>query len=296
MGTLIAVKYPTKLFLKFFDHTYVMCSTGAVRWKCWGGDQGGTQFKSGPASTIRAGKIAQPNGKAGIACYLINGVCHQAANRILMPAEVTVAGARGYWVSTSLFGLYGRSTGVGPLCESPFNEYPGVTGDLPPCVGPADAVNSPAHSEDDDPRHRAFVEEVRRLYRLTSETPLTSPFDVREFQLAVFEPLVRYRLGEAFMNTRSWAGLRALRDSVEQARFPVELAVTAGDMDSDTFVTAINHLAVGFQMNTLELIGPVHYKRLFDLDPGDTVEIGDPEIAREVYGLRRDDGETFTDS
>ena len=94
MGTLIAVKYPTKLFLKLFDHTYVMCGTGRVRWPCWGGSSGGTAFRSATGSTMRAALIAGADGRAGIACYLVNGVCHQAANRILSAGEATVRGVR----------------------------------------------------------------------------------------------------------------------------------------------------------------------------------------------------------
>ena len=62
MGTIIAVKYPTKLFLKFFDHTYVMCGTGKVRWPCWGGSTGGTAFRRASASTMRAALIAGADG------------------------------------------------------------------------------------------------------------------------------------------------------------------------------------------------------------------------------------------
>ena len=134
MGTLIAVKYPTKLFLKLFDHTYVMCGTGRVRWPCWGGSSGGTAFRSATGSTMRAALIAGADGRAGIACYLVNGVCHQAANRILSAGEATVRGARGYWVSTALYGAYGRSSGVAGTCASPFAQHLGVTGDLPDCI------------------------------------------------------------------------------------------------------------------------------------------------------------------
>ena len=51
MGTLIAKKYPTKLFLKAADHTYVECGTGGKAWSCWGGKTGGTAFNSGTGTT-----------------------------------------------------------------------------------------------------------------------------------------------------------------------------------------------------------------------------------------------------
>jgi hypothetical protein len=132
MGTLIAKKYPTSLFAKAADHTYVECGTGAKGWGCWGGKAGGSAFRQGTGSTAQAAAIAQPNEKAGIRCYLVNGVCHQAANRILIPTGITVLGARGYQLSQLLYGTYGR-LGVFP-CRSPFHQHPGVGGDLPECA------------------------------------------------------------------------------------------------------------------------------------------------------------------
>lgn len=95
MGTLMVMTYPTNLLAKAADHTYVQCGTGNKAWGCWGGNE----LRRGTGSTNRADKIAQPDEKAGIKCYLINGVCHQAANRILISAGITVRGARGYNVS-----------------------------------------------------------------------------------------------------------------------------------------------------------------------------------------------------
>ena len=144
MGTLIAMAYPTPLFANQADHTYVKCGTGKKAWSCWGGKSGGKVLRRSTGSTQRADKIAQPDEKAGIKCYLINGVCHQAANRILLPSRITVRGARGYSISEALFGTYGR-VGHWP-CKSPFNQYKNVTGDLPQCVE-APAVASRAIPE-----------------------------------------------------------------------------------------------------------------------------------------------------
>ena len=141
MGTLIAKKYPTKLFLKAADHTYVECSTGGKAWSCWGGKTGGTAFNSGTGSTRRADAIAESNEHAGITCYLVNGVCHQAANRILVSAGILVSTARGYALSQAVFGTYGRA-GVWP-CSAPFNQQVGVTGDLPECSAAASPAGPP---------------------------------------------------------------------------------------------------------------------------------------------------------
>ena len=96
MGQLIAWHYRTTSFAKLADHTYVTCGNLGKAWGCWGGKTGGTVLRQGSGSTAQANTIANPDEKAGIKCYLINGVCHQAANRILYPAGITVRQARGY--------------------------------------------------------------------------------------------------------------------------------------------------------------------------------------------------------
>jgi hypothetical protein len=137
VGTLVVMRYPTSLFANLADHTYVACGTGAKAWSCWGGETGGTALRRSAGSTKRADAIARPNERAGIKCYLVNGVCHQAANRILLPAGITVRGARGYDVSEALFGTYGRPRGPFRTCRAPFERHPQVAGDLPACAGEA---------------------------------------------------------------------------------------------------------------------------------------------------------------
>src|SRR5262245_56550592 len=134
MGELIAMRYPIPLVANLADHTYVTCGTGGRSWSCWGGKTGGTELRRGEGSTRRADQIAGPDERGGITCYLINGVCHQAANRILLPAEITVRGARGYEVSEALFGTYGRPGGVFGLCKAPFDQHAATAGDLPACA------------------------------------------------------------------------------------------------------------------------------------------------------------------
>ena len=42
MGTLVVMRYPTRLFADAADHTYVECAGGGKAWGCWGGKTGGT--------------------------------------------------------------------------------------------------------------------------------------------------------------------------------------------------------------------------------------------------------------
>jgi len=85
-------------------------------------------------------------------------VCHQAANRILLPAWILVSGARGYSISQTLFGTYGR-VGVWP-CSSPFRQYSGVSGDLPACVPKAAARRSAGLAREE--AHKLDYQYIRR--------------------------------------------------------------------------------------------------------------------------------------
>ncbi len=101
------------------DHTYVTSSVG-VSWGCFGRNSGGKLLDSAFGSTSAAQCIATPNPTAspllypithtsfcaGI-LYGINGVCHQAANRILFPSNASVSSAKGYFASYSLYGEFG---------------------------------------------------------------------------------------------------------------------------------------------------------------------------------------------
>ncbi|WP_284213492.1 hypothetical protein [Methylobacterium oxalidis] len=89
-----------------FDHTYVTSDCGFV-WRCFGRWQGGGEICRDLGDSRIAHCLAGPDATAGIV-YGVTGVCHQAANRILHPANrITVSSARGYAVSRVAFGPYG---------------------------------------------------------------------------------------------------------------------------------------------------------------------------------------------
>src|SRR5438270_1164190 len=199
MGTLVAMHYPTKLAFGAADHTYVMCGTGGTAWGCWGGKTGGTVLRSGSGSTSQADAIAEPNERAGITCYLINGVCHQAANRILFPAGIFVTGARGYGVSSALFGPYGRPRGPLGTCSAPFNQHTGVTGDLPACATPELGVKAAEGVR--SPQEEAYLARVTQAYRQVDDLPLEAARKpeglLPDFMVQLFDYQIEFKLGES---------------------------------------------------------------------------------------------------
>lgn len=277
MGTLIAMKYPTKLFLKAADHTYVQCGNGGKAWGCWGGKTGGTAFNSGTGSTKRANCIAQPNERAGITCYLVNGVCHQAANRILLPAGILVSAARGYSVSSAMFGTYGK-VGFWP-CRAPFNKCTGVSGDLPACAGTRSLLKSPKLPllEGEDKYARAI-----KLAYNKFDPENESPLQAMKFHTDLFDREVKFRLGEALGTAAK--GLHLAKESVEMEHHHLVRALKDKQIKPAEFIKAFNKMTLNFQDNIANAINQRQYKKLFALGSDERVVLADPDIIRNLYG------------
>lgn len=277
MGTLVAMKYPTKLFMKAADHTYVQCGNGGKAWGCWGGKTGGTAFNSGTGSTKRADCIAQPNERAGITCYLVNGVCHQAANRILLPASILVSAARGYSVSSALFGTYGK-LGIWP-CRAPFNKCSGVTGDLPACKAVSSTARMPKLPllEGEDKHTRA----IKLAYNKFDQQEAT-PLQAMKFQADLFEREVKFRLGEDLGAVTK--GLRLAKESVELEHHGLVNALNQKRMKPAEFIKEFNKMTLKFQDDIATAINQKQYKKLLGMDRDERVVLADPDIIRSLYG------------
>jgi hypothetical protein len=276
MGTLTAMKYPTSLFLKAADHTYVQCSSGKA-WSCWGGKTGGTEFNRGTGSTKRANAIAAPNERAGITCYLVNGVCHQAANRILRPAGIIVSGARGYAVSSAMFGTYGK-TGVRWLpCYAPFDQQVGVTGDLPQCKVTATRKRGAAAEA-----LRKHLRSVQQAY-VKQGVANASRLESMQFQLQLFDREVRYRLGDSVAR-KTQSGLRLAKEAVELRHDHLVEALRNQDLAPAEFVKAFNDMTLKFQDDVASATNDKQYKQLFELSRDERLILALPESVRAAYG------------
>lgn len=286
MGILIAKCYPTKMFLKLADHTYVECGTGKKAWKCWGGKTGGTLLRKAPGSTKRADKIAQPDEKAGIKCYLINGVCHQAANRILLPAGITVRGARGYSISEAIFGPYGR-IGVWP-CKSSFKKYRTTSGDLSACVpvGKKDirAASSLKRSADDKADWQ-YIQKTLEIYsegEIQIKKKTLQPSDARKLQVKLFQLMVDFHLAPMVgkkLNTKILNAREVTEKRIEKAQG----GITKVKTDMGEYAKAINKITKRFQDDMANLLSADAYKALFDLKPDERVMLADPDILFKEY-------------
>jgi len=293
MGTLVAWHYPTALFADQADHTYVACGNGGKAWSCWGGKTGGNPLRSAPGSTLRADAIAEPNERANIKCYLVNGVCHQAANRILLPAGITVRGVRGYWLSEALYGTYGRPRGFLGFCEAPFHQHSGISGDLPQCAEAAGGPPAPmplaaAEAEPEPPGMASYLSQVNSLYAQAGAPGGGGAFalDAEEagaFQLRLFGLLTDFKLGEEYRQTSGGEALMAARGDFEQRRDEVERAFFYRETGVGEFVAAYNELMIDFQRQSAEILPENGFRALLAESPETPVVLGDPEVARLAY-------------
>ncbi len=294
MGTLTGYHYPTNLFARLADHTYVACGTLGKAWSCWGGSTGGKPLDSGTGSTRRADAIAGADERGGITCYLINGVCHQAANRILLPANVTVEDARGYGVSLALFGVYGRPHGILGFCSAPFHRQETITGDLDACIegAPKRALTDATQP---DPRRQAFLERSLALYEESGAKLAlrASPDDILRLQLRLFELFVDYKLGDAPEKGRALLGsgkradLMLVREWTERERMALESRF-ADEGNARAFAAAFDEETLRFQSQVAKVLDREDYMALLDQDPDDVVTLADPRIVEDAYQNRPD--------
>lgn len=297
MGTFVAMRYPTNLFAGLADHTYVKCGTGAKAWSCWGGKTGGTELRRSVGSTNQADAIAESNERAGISCYLINGVCHQAANRILFAAGVTVRGARGYDVSEALFGTYGRPRGPFGTCPSPFNQHTGVTGDLVQCTDTLLAKATKGRRKTGLARltrarrdEQRYIRGVLAIYRQAvpftkaSARRLAGP-ELEGFHIKLFMHKVEYSLRTGLDRSLS-RRLQDIRRSAERSRMKIEEWFSHREMKPSDFVKAFNKETILFQDAAAGALKAKQYKALLGLEPGDTVILADPRIVRKAFRNR----------
>jgi hypothetical protein len=277
MGVLVAKRYPTKLALGLADHTYVECTEGKG-WGCWGGKTGGTALRSAHGSTRRADAIAEPDERARIACYAINGVCHQSANRILWPARITVRGARGYKLSEAIYGPYGRFRALFGLCDAPFDRRPHINGDLPECMFKV-AARAPAEVEDD----AQYLEQAVEIYERYAPLGARADGDdaMIDLHVQLFLLLGRRELGPKRAGAAEQAA--GIRADEERERIEIERAFAERKLPVEPFVKEVNALTDRFQDRLAEAMEPEDYSLLLGLLPGDKVHLVDPDIAREAY-------------
>jgi hypothetical protein len=271
MGTLVAKKYPSKLVLGLADHTYVECGNGGKGWGCWGGKTGGKLLTQGTGSTARADVIAGPKERAAVS-YLIEGVCHQAANRVLYPATLLVTGARGYSLSFSIYGTYGTGS---------FNQHPGVTGDVGACIAPA-AMAPASATAAPTAEEKKHAMALKGLYN-RSTARIATPLDKLNARLREF----MFEVNHVFagkLSRKAASGLEHAKSRADLEHRRLCENFLRQELGAVDFIRAFNVMTDAFQDEAADAMGSASYRRFFGARPGEHFYLPDPVVIDELYG------------
>lgn len=250
----------------------------------------GNFLRSAIGSTLRADAVAQRDERAGITCYLINGVCHQASNRILAQSNITVDGARGYSLSVSLFGVFGRKRGALGLCRAPFDDFQSISGDLPACVGKAvppserDVIarsNPGLHDFED----AYYMSEVLELYDNEKMEVAENANSLFHVQMRHFKLFVNHKLGRPHdkISEDKYRLLMEARGRFEESRLLAEERFAATDNRS-TFVEQFDELTLKFQAEVAEILDGETYFKLLNLPRHQRIVLSNVDIVGEEHG------------
>lgn len=275
MGRLIAKRYRTKLMSYLADHTYVECGAGRA-WGCWGGKTGGKFLASGVGSTARANKIANLDERAGVTRYLIDGVCHQAANRILAPAGILVSAAHGYRLSQSIFGTYGRSS---------FDMHASVEGELEKCIETAykNELESDGLELTMNPRDISLLRSNRAYVAHYEKFPKTTSLESLNNNVHRFELDMRI-LSDGKLSIISSLGLVRAKKLVEMELHDMEKALVEKFVKPAEFVRAFDKLSDLFQDEAANALSKREYNKIFEVDRDERIRLTDPEAVDKAFG------------
>ena len=290
MGILTGHAIPTLGGLA--DHTYVTC-LGGYAWPCWGRSAGGRAISSGPGSTAQADCFSQTNSHAGL-IYGITGVCHQTANRILWPSQVTVRKAKLYWVSHLIYGTYGTSLS-GWLKR--LNNCSIVQGEIPECNPRAESEKGEqavsGYDLPEDELDKTYLNDLQALY---DELPTTSDpeifqgpnisagFEVAEpaFMAREVELAANQLLGADFSRD-AIRGVQEVQASTAKEIVAVGQAVAQGEMYGGEMAKTINGIAQNALNFCAEILGNEAYIAYMGIEPRETFNLVDQEIAVQIY-------------
>lgn len=253
---------------KNWDHVYVESDDGHS-WGCFGGDSGGVSICSEAGDSAFAECLSHPQLQtifgfiryAGIT-YLADGVCHQAANRILYPANgITVASTRGYGISLGLYGTYGRNTKVPwPRLSHCANVRTGG--------GSGNQASGQAVLSTIRTKTAQFSDKIRQIYAAAQEHE-TDEAIIRGQELEAFASM---RLGEDFDRGKIAAVAeqqRLLRAKHDQLVQQWERGRLKPDELRAKVRAAISEMASSCET----ILGPRDFERLFDMPAKDAPDL-----------------------
>lgn len=221
---------------------------------------------------------------AGI-LYGVNGVCHQAANRILYPAGVTVCKAAGYAVSSYAYGDYG-----GTIIPNPFTRifipdplWPRI---FEKCQTELKAsIESKTESYIKNTPESLYIQKIVDLYSNLVDMPTNSDHNVlmekaNELITKNFEYLLEFRLGDKVDSQITNQIQKQQLDLLKGKDKKVE-ELFNGDISVEKYVKEVNDLVGDALISLQENLGKNIYEKIFNLPlRKEGFLLIDPDIAK----------------
>jgi hypothetical protein len=259
------------------DHVYVESDDG-YNWGCFGRDRGSTsRLNSADGNSALADCLSKPIDPAyrpapiyaGLR-YAFDGVCHQAANRILKYTGITVAKARGYGASIALYGEYGRGNKKRLQEEKKCIQLCLPSGPRSPTQGGPDMLTSSQKAQ-----LSTFIDELRKI------DPKQATEENAEDLLSADELLWKLyaeKLGATY-SPEKLSSVARLQHNLQINRIVLVGEAEAGEITPDVFLSKFEAQKRDTFARCESILGKDDFRRLFDT----TVEGTDELINANVF-------------
>ena len=278
--------------LNLADHTYVTSSDGLV-WPCWGGSTGGSIITTGLGNSAAANCDSIPLRLAGI-IYAITGVCHQTANRILLPSGKNVIAARGAWASYITYGILGMDLpgGLPGVCPI-FLAKAAVCALANPKTAHLKAKASGSSDSSGD-EETSLIKDIISLHEeatpnlymelkgeagFNENAELSSKISEGETNI-----MVKHRLGAGYDTTKT-GQLVDLRTELTKDTKDCIASIVAADSTADSLAQTMNDELRKTLVKMKEVLGENDYEKFFGHSDTD-IKVVDPEILAKSFESR----------
>ncbi len=303
------------------DHTYVGYVENDPKnpiysWKCHGRDKGGEEICRGNGDPRTANCLSHEDSNAGL-IYGVSGVCHQMANRILLPAGVIVSDAKGFGLSTFTYGIYGQ---LNPVFFATLNPLALIAATKAAkkirkewsarkarCLKTKKSLSQPSGSKklpSGGSPEQVFLQQVIDLHAsvLTKSAIGDDVFSIndkdlgeeeisklelgeKELREKEFKLFMEYRLGKELNLEITELVLKAHSEFNEE-KSKADANLLGDDISIDEYVNCGNeHITEVLAQIAKDMNDDAKFKALYDISPPkDTFILIEPEIAAKVHG------------
>ncbi len=182
--------------------------------------------------------------------YGISGVCHQAANRILRPFGVTVAGVKGYGASIFLYGQYGR--GGWPEWQQCASLMGGSV------VPPSRRSSSVAFIS----KSAQLSKQIEEIYAAHPEALNPTEQEDLEIGERELQALFGVQLGDEY-DRKKVQQVRRLHRRLQEARLYLGKELESGCISRQHFLKVFNELMALTFERCQDILGKKDFERLF---------------------------------